>query len=156
MSSWLYPASSECRTGRIVYMTVCPPHSARRCCWLGWRGNILQKIEAMSESPPTLVRTRLSKSRALCKWGLVLLAVFIVCSVHWLLVQGEERVPGVITRPLGPCHVEWFERRDGAIIIACPHTDLIKLWSLQSQQPWWEHLPVPGVRKRYTQQTPNL
>ena len=47
----------------------------------------------------------------------------------------------MIARPVGPCDVEWFERRGGAIILACPHTDLIRLWPLPVEQPWWEHSP---------------
>jgi hypothetical protein len=96
----------------------------------------------MSESPPTLVRTRLSKSRALHKWVLALLVVFIACSVHWLLFQGEERVPGVITRLLGPCDVDWFENKGGILVLGCPHMDMLKLWPLPVQQPWFEDLPA--------------
>jgi hypothetical protein len=45
--------------------------------------------------------------------------------------------PGVIARPLGMCgvqyHAEWH-----ATVLACPGTDLIKVWPLPIEQPWYE------------------
>ena len=73
------------------------------------------------------------------------LVVLVLLSLHWLLFQGQEVVPGVITRPLGPCDVEWFEQWGGAVVIACPHTDLIKVWPLPVQQPWYEDPITPQV-----------
>jgi len=42
---------------------------------------------------------------------------------------------------VGPCDVEWFERRGDAIILAYPRTDLIRIWPLPVEQPWWEDSP---------------
>jgi hypothetical protein len=71
---------------------------------------------------------------------LIPLILLLALTTHWLLVQGQERVRGVITRPLGSCDIEWFDKRD-SLVLACPHTDLIKLWPLPVEQPWWEHSP---------------
>ena len=44
---------------------------------------------------------------------LALLVIFAFVPLHWLLFQGQEVVPGVIARSVGPCDVESFERRGG-------------------------------------------
>jgi hypothetical protein len=47
----------------------------------------------------------------------IFLAGLLIFSLHWLLFQGREIVPGVTTRPLGPCHLDWFSERvsDGIV-----------------------------------------
>ena len=60
----------------------------------------------------------------LCCWIVVVLAILVLILFHWRLSQGQEIVPGVIARPVGACDVEWFEKWNGAVVIACPHTDL--------------------------------
>ena len=65
-----------------------------------------------------------------------------VFPLHWLLFQGQEVVPGVMARPVGPCDVDWFENRGGVFVLGCPHMDMLKLWPLPVEQPWWEDLPV--------------
>lgn len=69
--------------------------------------------------------------------GLAIVIIGVSVSMHWLLFQWREIVPGVIVRPLGPCdvqyHAEWH-----ATVLACPRTDLIKLWPLPIDQPWYE------------------
>jgi hypothetical protein len=73
------------------------------------------------------------------RWIVVVLAILVLMLLlHWLLFQGQEVVPGVIARLLGPCDVEWFEKWSGAVVLACPHADLIKVWPLPVQQPWYE------------------
>lgn len=62
----------------------------------------------------------------------------------WLRFRGEERVPGVITRPLGSCNVDWFYRRGGLIVLSCPRTGGIKFWPLPVEYPWFEDLPIPA------------
>jgi hypothetical protein len=42
------------------------------------------------------------------------------------LAPGREIVPGEITRPCGPCVVDWHSKR-GVLVLACPRHDLIKL-----------------------------
>ena len=66
------------------------------------------------------------------------MVILALIPLHWLLFQGHAVVPGVIARPVGPFDVEWFEQRGGAIVLACPRTDLIKVWPLPVQQPWFE------------------
>ena len=76
----------------------------------------------MSEITPTPATTSAPrKPRARRWWALVLLVILTFVPLHWLLFQGQEVVPGVIARPVGPCDVEWFERRGAAIILTCSH-----------------------------------
>jgi len=56
----------------------------------------------------------------------------------------------VISRPLGPCDVDWFENKGGVLILACPRMDRLKLWPLPVEQPWWENLPVRPDAMWYT------
>ena len=81
------------------------------------------------------------KKQVLRRLTLALLAILLAISLHWLLFQGQEAVPGVITRPLGPCDVDWFENRGGVLVLGCPHMDMLRLWPLPVEQPWWEHSP---------------
>ncbi len=70
----------------------------------------------MSEiAPPPATTSAPRKPRARRWWALALVVTLALVPLHWLLFQGQEVVPGVITRPLGPCDVDWFERRGGAI-----------------------------------------
>lgn len=94
----------------------------------------------MSETTSTFT-TLPRKQRTPRRWALVLVALLVALSFHWLLFQGREVAPGVIARPLGPCDVEWFQYRADTIVLACPHTDLIKIWPLPVEQPWWEDSP---------------
>lgn len=58
-------------------------------------------------------------------------------ATHWLLFQRREIVPGVTARPLGPCDVQ-YHAKWRATVLACPGTDLIKVWPLPIVQPWYE------------------
>ena len=73
-------------------------------------------------------------------WRVIVITVITLGGVlyYWLAFQGETVAPGVIVRPLGSCHVGWFEKWGGAIVLGCPHTDLIKVWPLPMQTPWYE------------------
>ena len=71
----------------------------------------------MSDIDPSLTPSTPRKPRARRWWALALVVVLALIPLHWLLFQGQEVVPGVIARPVGPCDVEWFERRGGAIIL---------------------------------------
>jgi hypothetical protein len=100
----------------------------------------------MSEttSPHT---TQLRRQRTPRRWAFMPLIALLAVLLHWLLFQGQESVPGVITRPLGPCVVDWFENKGGVLVLGCPHMDMLKLWPLPMEQPWWEDLPVrPGEK----------
>jgi hypothetical protein len=72
--------------------------------------------------------------------------LFIVVILHWLIFQGHEIVPSVITRPLGPCDVDWFGNKHGTIAIACPRTDYIKIWPLPFEYPWFEDTLFPNEK----------
>jgi hypothetical protein len=83
--------------------------------------------------------------RSWAKLFLVLGFVYSLLLVYdWLAYRGTEKVPGVITRPLGPCDVDWFYQRGGLIVLSCPHVDGIKFWPLPIEYPWFEDLPVPA------------
>ena len=48
----------------------------------------------------------------------------------------------MITRPPGPCDIDWFQKKGGVLVLGCPHMDMLRLWPLPFEQPWWEDLPV--------------
>lgn len=96
---------------------------------------------------PTAPATRSKKN--LYRWAAVVLLLLILLTFHWLLFQGNERVPGVITRPLGPCDVNWFMNKGGVLVLGCPHMDMLELWPLPVQQPWYEDsliLPATAIK----------
>jgi hypothetical protein len=98
----------------------------------------------MSEMRRLMLIEESRKPRGHHRWLLVPLIILVVL-LHWLLFQGQEHVPGVITRPLGPCDIAWFENKGGVLVLGCPHMDMLKLWPLPMEQPLWEDLPVrPG------------
>ena len=70
------------------------------------------------------------------------LILLVAILLHWLLFQGQGNVPGVISRPLGPCDVSRFENKSGVLVLGCPHMDKLKLWPLPMEQPWFEDLPA--------------
>ena len=46
--------------------------------------------------------------------------------------------------PLGRCDVDWHVSR-GIVAVACVGRDMIRVWPLPVEQPWWEETPdVPG------------
>lgn len=104
-----------------------------------------------TSQPPTLLTSAPPRNQ----WLRPFLTIALIIAVwyaglllyDWLMYRGEERVPGVITRPLGPCDIEWFYRRAGQVVLACPHMDMIKLWPLPVEKPWYEDLPVPAWHK---------
>ena len=57
---------------------------------------------------------------------------------------GRERVPGVVTHQIGPCDVDWYGVRP-ALVVACPGRDMIRVWPLPMEQPWWEKSRDPAV-----------
>ena len=67
---------------------------------------------------------------------------FLAVTLHWVLFQTRETVPGVTSRPLGPCSVDWFSERP-ALVLACPRTDMIRLWPLPVVHPWFEEFWPP-------------
>jgi hypothetical protein len=71
-------------------------------------------------TPATSSAPRQPRAERLWALALVVMVILALIPLHWLLFQGQEAVPGVIARPVGQCDVEWFERRGGAIILACP------------------------------------
>jgi hypothetical protein len=47
-------------------------------------------------------------------------------TLHRPVFQAKETVPGVTSRALGPCCLDWFSERP-ALALACPWTDMICL-----------------------------
>ena len=76
--------------------------------------------------------------RAVCAIGLLCFAI----TLHWLVFQAREVVPGVTSRPLGPCSLDWFSERP-ALVLSCPRTDMIRLWPLPVKHPWFEDTGSP-------------
>lgn len=52
-------------------------------------------------------------------------------------------MPSVVVRPVGPCDVIWYGNWGGALVLGCPHMDLLKFWPLPVQQPWYEDSIYP-------------
>ncbi len=99
----------------------------------------------MSEIVPFVIPSNSCRTRTRRTWVRLLVAILVDLSMHWLVFQSREVVPGVIARPLDACDVEWFGRRGGIVVLVCPHTDLIKLWPLPFEQPWYEDSPYSLV-----------
>ena len=51
-------------------------------------------------------------------------------------MTGRERVPGVVTHAIGPRNVDWYGERP-ALVVACPGQDMIRVWPLPVEQPWF-------------------
>jgi hypothetical protein len=63
--------------------------------------------------------------------------LLIVMLVVLVLLQGRWLTPNVYTMPLGRCDVDWHADR-GIVAVACLWSDIIKVWPLPVEQPWWE------------------
>jgi hypothetical protein len=48
--------------------------------------------------------------------------------------------PKVSTVPLATCDVDWHVDR-GIVALARVRRDMIKVWALPVEQPWWEDVP---------------
>ncbi len=71
--------------------------------------------------------------------GLLILGglLVIMALLSAWLVSGRELVPGVSTRALGPCDVDWHAKR-GTLVLACPRQDVTRLWPLPMIHLWFE------------------
>ena len=58
-------------------------------------------------------------------------------AVAIVFFQGRWLTPNVYTVPLGRCDVDWHVDR-GIVALACVGRDMIKVWPLPVEQPWWE------------------
>jgi len=65
---------------------------------------------------------------------LVIGAVILVALVLAWPASGHELAPGIITRPVGACVVDWHTKR-GAPVLACPRQDMTRLWPLPMIHP---------------------
>jgi hypothetical protein len=72
------------------------------------------------------------------RWVVCAICVLVFAvTLHWLFLQPREIVPGVTSRPLGPCSLDWFSGRP-ALVLSCPRTDMIRFWPLPVKHPWFE------------------
>jgi len=55
---------------------------------------------------------------------------------------GRWLTPNVYAVPLGRCDVDWHVDR-GIVAVAGVGQDMIKVWPLPVEQPWWEDLDAP-------------
>ena len=72
-------------------------------------------------------------ARLLTLLNLAFLVVLFAMTVWYQ--TGRQRVPGVVTRAIGPCDVDWFGEQSALVVVACPGQDLIRVWSLPMEQP---------------------
>ena len=50
---------------------------------------------------------------------------------------GYEIVAGVWTHDLGPCALDWH-REQSTLVLACAGQDMIRVWPLPLEEPWFE------------------
>ena len=81
------------------------------------------------------------EDRLLALLNLAFLALLFGLTVWYQ--TGRERVRGGVTHSIGSCDVDWYCKRS-ALVVACPGQDLIRVWPLPMEQPWWED-PVHGI-----------
>ena len=79
----------------------------------------------MSDEPDDRVFTLLNVA-------FVVLLILVVWNA-----SGYGLVPGVVTHTVGPCDLDWHRGR-AALMVACPGQDLIKVWPLPMEAPWFE------------------
>jgi len=51
--------------------------------------------------------------------------------------SGYDLAPGVVTHTIGPCDLDWHSDR-GIVAVACVGRDMIRVWSLPVETPWFE------------------
>ena len=60
------------------------------------------------------------------------------CDAAVAALASEPRLtPNVYTVPLGRCYVDWHADR-GIVAVACVGRDMIRVWSLPVETPWFE------------------
>jgi hypothetical protein len=57
---------------------------------------------------------------------------------------GYELVSGVVTHTIAPRERDWHSERP-ALVLACSGQNLIKVWPLPVESPWWEDLRCPHL-----------
>lgn len=86
-----------------------------------------------------MAKTNLKQRKSiLAACNLVIVAVIVAALVLAWLASGRDLVPGVTTRALGPCAVDWHAQY-GALVLACPRHEKTRLWPLPMIYPWFEH-----------------
>lgn len=74
----------------------------------------------------------------------LLAALLITLALWWS--SGREVAPGVVSRDIGPCDLDWHSAR-GALVLACPGHEYVRLWPWPVVSPWWEDTdPAGGLR----------
>jgi hypothetical protein len=63
-------------------------------------------------------------------------------AVTIVFFQGRWLMPDVYTVPLSRCDVDWHVGR-GIVALACVGQDVVKVWSLPVEQPWFEKEEYP-------------
>ena len=53
----------------------------------------------------------------------------------------------MVTHTIGPCDLDWHSGRR-ALVVACVGRDMIRVWPLPVEQPWWEHTEDETARVR--------
>jgi hypothetical protein len=72
--------------------------------------------------------------RAFTLLNVTFVVLLVLLLWNW---TGYELVPGVVTYTIGPCDLDWHSGRP-ALAVACVGRDMIEVWPLPVEQPWWE------------------
>lgn len=56
----------------------------------------------------------------------------------FILASAEPVVPGVLSRPAGPCDVDYYIAHE-VLALASPGHDVLRLWLLPPVGPWFEN-----------------
>ena len=65
------------------------------------------------------VRWRAAEGRGMSKIqraACVICLLSLAITLHWLFLQPSETVPGVTSRPLGPCSLDWFGEHPALVL----------------------------------------
>ncbi len=89
----------------------------------------------------------MSRKTTLILAFLVVVLVGILGSVVYVLATADELVPGATSYHLPMrCEVIYFDitlQPTRTLALACPGVDMIRLWPLPIQHPWFEDLKLP-------------
>jgi hypothetical protein len=87
-----------------------------------------------SSDARTAFRAEMDEFRVLDWLSWLVVAAMLVAVA---LLNGRWLTPNVYTVPLGRCDVDWHVDR-AIVALACVGHDMIKVWPLPVEMPWWE------------------
>ena len=75
----------------------------------------------------------------------LLILVALILTMQWLWFQAREIAPGIVSRPVGECYMDWYSQRV-TLVLPCPRHDLIRLWPWPVIQPCRR---IPDIQKDF-------